>query len=446
MQVHIEDVSPVEKRLQVEIPWEAVRLKLDAAYKELGKGVQLRGFRKGKVPRSLLEKMFARQVQQEVAKELVQESFLAAAEEHKIEPVAEPVVEEASIKQGEAFRYSARIEVRSPIELQKWEGLEGTRRPVTVADEEVDHALEHKRMMHTEFKAIEGREQTAASDVVIVALKGKVGEFPIDKPEITLDLGDRQHEPLPGLIAALTGVSIKAQDLDIQLDIPADTPQKEIAGQKAELKATIRDARQKLVPALDDEFAKDTGEADTLGELRAKVRAELEKQRREQHEREARDQVLKALVGANPIPLAPALIERGIDSQLARARLSLAMQGIDMEKAGIDMSGMRDRLRDSAADEIRGQLLLEAIADREQLAVTDEELDARVAEMAAAQEKTPHKLKAELDKDGSLGSLRWRLRQEKALDLVVSRATITEAEPAPTPAPAPAEPVAEEEK
>lgn len=429
--VHIEDVSPVEKKLTVEIPWDQVRAKLDRAYRELAKEAQIRGFRKGKVPRNVLERMYGKQLQQEVARELVQESFIAAAEEHKLEPVAEPVVEEAKLEPNQGFKYSARIEVRGPTEIGKWEGLEARRRKVSIPEEQVDKALEHKRMMHTEFKPIEGRTTSATSDVLILAVKGTVGEHKIDRPEISIDLGEPKSEPLPGMAAALVGIPLDAKDHEITLDIPADTEQKEIAGQKAVLQVTIKDAREKQVPALDDEFAKDTGEAETLAELRAKAREGLEKQARDAAEREARDAVLKALVRENQIPVAPALIERGIDNQIQRARYSLAMQGIDLMKSGIDLGGMRDRLRDGATEEIRGQLLLEEIADRHQLEVTEADVDAKVAELAQMQNKPANKLKAEMDKDGSLGSLRWRLRQEKALDLVVSRATITETDEPP---------------
>lgn len=428
MQVQIEDISPVEKKLAVEIPWDNVRQKLDTAYRELGKGVELRGFRKGKVPRSVLERMFGRQVQMEVAKALVQESFLKAAEEHKIEPVAEPVVEDATIKSGEAFRYSARIEIRSVVELKEYLGLSVTKKKVEVSDDEVEHALELKRQRQTEYRVIDRqvRSVTAASDAVLISLKGKVGEHPIDRPELSVDLSHTGHEPLPGLAARLIGLPFDTADQEIVLEIPADVAEKELAGKTATLTLTIKEAREKVVPALDDEFAKDTGEADTLAELKVKIRETLRKEAEERSGREVKDALLKELIKKNPLPVAPALVERGIDSQLERARMSLAMQGIDVEKAGVDLQGMRENLRDSAADEVRGQLLLDAIADKENIEVAEADVDARVAELAALREKPVHKMKAELSRDGRLESVRFRLRQEMTLDLVVSRATITE--------------------
>lgn len=436
MQVQIEELSPVEKKLAVEIPWETVRAKLDRAYKELGAQVVMNGFRKGKIPRAVLEKRFGKHVQNEVTKELVQESLLYAAEQHKIDAVSEPKIEAVELKPGEGFRYQATIEVRAPVELKEVEGLPATRVKVVVPDDEIDKALERKRLMHTEYKPIEGRTTTAATDAILVSVKGTVGDLAIDRPEAQVDLGDPAHEPLPGLAAALTGIPVDAKDHAITLEMPAELEHKEIAGKTANLVVTVKDAREKVVPNLDDEFAKDTGEADTLADLRENVRKDLAKRAGERADRDMRELLVKELVKKNPLPVAPALIERGIDSQIQRAKLSLAMQGVDLEQAGVDLSGMRDKLRDGATDEIRGQLLLEAIADKESLQITDEDVDKKIAELAAAQGKRPAKVKGEMLKEGSLDTMRWRLRQEKALDLLASRATITEVDaPAPEPTP-----------
>src|ERR1051325_2105090 len=154
MQVTVEDVSPVEKKGAVEIPWPYVAQKLDEAYKDLSKGVALKGFRKGKVPRPILERMFGRQVEQEVVKQLVQESFVAAASQHDIQPVAEPVVDDAHLHKGKSFHYSARVEVRSEVEPKEYEGVELQERAPRVTDEAVGEALERKRRELTEYKVI----------------------------------------------------------------------------------------------------------------------------------------------------------------------------------------------------------------------------------------------------------------------------------------------------
>src|SRR6516162_4646902 len=158
MQVTISELSPVEKKLAVEIPWPYVAQKLDEAYRDLSRGVALKGFRKGKVPRPMLEKMFGRQVEQEVIKQLVQESFITAAQQHDIQPVAEPVVDDAHLHKGQPFHYSARVEVRSQVDPKEYDGLEVAQRPAAVSDEQLTRALERKRQEPTEYKLIEGRE------------------------------------------------------------------------------------------------------------------------------------------------------------------------------------------------------------------------------------------------------------------------------------------------
>ena len=425
MQVHIEELSPVEKRLTIEVPWDRVKEKLERAYRELGSQVQLNGFRKGKVPRSVLERRFGKAVQKEVTSELVRETFVQAAIDNQLEPVSDPVVEDMSLERDAGLKFKARVEVRSKVELAQYEGLAGTRKKIDVPDEEVERALEHKRQQHVEFRPIEGRTTTADTDVVLVQVNGKVGDIDVDR-EVQVDLGDAKSEPLPGLAVALTGLPVDAKDHDISLPIPEDAPQKEIAGKTAALKVTIRDARQKVLPGLDDDFAKDTGEAESLAELRQKTREILEKHAQNRAERDLREGVLKELVKANPLPVAPSLVERGIDSQIQRARLSFAMQGVDLDQTGIDMGAMRDKLRDGAEGEVKSQLLLEAIADKEGIQITDADVEQKIQELAAAQGKRPGKIKAEMEKEGSLDTLRWRLRQEKALDLIASRATITE--------------------
>jgi trigger factor len=429
MQVSIEDLSPVEKKLAVEIPWTTVRERLDAAYRELSRGVKMPGFRPGKVPRPVLEQRFGKQVATDLAKDLVQESFMAAARQHQLEVVAEPVIEDAIIRAGAPFRYQARVEVRGKVESVKLDGLTATRKTSLVTDKELDHALEHERQQHTEYKPIEGRDALAATDVVAISVKGMVGEFKVDRPEVVVDLGDHEHDPLPGLGLALIGLPVTAVDHALTLELPEDAEQKELSGKTATLKITVKEAREKLVPALDDEFAKDTGEADSLAERKDKLRERLLDGHKKQAEAEVRRDVLKALVAQNQIPVAPALVERAVDAQLERARMSFAMQGMDLERSQVDVRALRERLRDPGLEEVRGQLLLEAVAEAEKIEVGDAELDARIVDLAKQRDKAPGKLKAEMDRDGSLDSLRFRVRQEKALDHVLGRATISDAAP-----------------
>lgn len=436
MQVKIEDVSPVEKKLIVEIPWETVSTRLGDAYRELGKGVQLKGFRKGKVPRSVLEQMYGPRVHAEVAYQLVRESFFTATSEHKLAAVAEPRdVAGAEVKKGQPFTYEAIVEVKGEVVPENYDGMPVEKRRLAIADETVEAALEQLRREHTELKPIEGRTETQKGDVLALAITGEIGEHQINQPRFGLDLDDPEREPLPGLAAAMTGVPLDTKEKVVELAVPEDWRDESLRGRSAKLIVSIVDARAKEVPALDDDFAKDTGKADTLDGLRAAVRKDLEDREAEVIQNETRQGALRELVKRNQIPVASALIDRGVEIQFERLRQMLGMQPPPKGQRYQIPAEVADKLRAPATDEVRGQLLLEAIAEKEGVEVTDAELDAHIANTARLRNVPMARLRAEWQKDGRLENARWSLRQNKVLDLLVSKAAITEVDKLTAPEP-----------
>jgi trigger factor len=427
MQVRIEDVSPVEKKMFVEVPWETVSQKLGDAYKELGKGVALKGFRKGKVPRPVLEQVYGPRVNAEVAVQLVRESFVRASEEHNLAAVAEPRVEEHTpIKKGQPFTFAAIIEIRGDVVPQDYVGLAIERRRLDVPESAVDEALAQLRREHTELRPIEGRDLTAPGDIVGLSVTGTIGEHQIHQPQFAVDLDDAEREPLPGMREALTGVPIDTKDKKLQITIPDDYKDESIRGRTAELTVTILEVRAKEVPALDDEFAKDTGKADTLDGLRAALRKELEDREREVIDREARENVLRELIKKNQIPVAASLVERAVEMQYARLRQMLGMKP-ERGNPGLN-DELRDKLRPAGADEVRGQLVLEAIADKEGLSITDDEFARHIEATARQRNVAPAKLRAEWQRDNRIDNVVYSLRQDKVLRFLVDKAQVTEVE------------------
>jgi trigger factor len=434
MEVRIEDVSPVEKKMIVAVPWQTVDAKLRDAYRELSRGVSLKGFRKGKVPRTVLQRMFGKRVQAEVASQLVRESFISAATEHNLEAVSEPIVDqELSIKRGEPFEFEAIIQVKGEVEAPEFAGMELNKRPLKVPDEAVDRALEQIQQEHTELRPIEGRDTTARTDLISVKLTGTLGDQEIDRPQMPIDLGDTDNEPLPGLVAALTGLPIDVEDHSFELQIPDDHYDNNLAGKTAKLTISILDARQKEVPELDDELAQETGRAETLDELKSAVRTELEERESEQITSELRQAALEELVKQNQIPIASTLVDRAVQMQFERFRMMLGIQpGQDGGQFGLDEE-MAEKMRPKAADEVRGQLLLDAIAEKQKIEVTDDDIDAYLLSMASARGVPLARLRAEYDAAGRLDGVRFQLRQDKTLDAIIEAAKVTEKEPEPEP-------------
>jgi trigger factor len=421
MQITIEDISPVEKKLAVEIPWDDVKSKLDEAYRELGRGVQLKGFRKGKVPRQMLERLYGKQVDQEVVKELVRDSMVKAADEHHLKPVAEPVIDETPITPGQPLKFAAKIEVRPQVTPKDYFEMELVRRAPQASAEQIEHALKHKQDELSQFKKVEGRDAVTERDAVVIKFQGTVGEHKVEH-QMMLDLTDQEHEPLPGISKAVVGLPVGAKDHEIGWSIPADNPRKELAGREAKLKVTLLDVKEKLVPNLDDEFAKDTNEAQTLAELKDKIRDKILAADKQKADRELREQALKELRKRNPIEVSGGLVDRQLDNVVERVKLQLQLAGIDIRN--LEESKIREDLREVAADEVRGTLLLEAIAEVEKVTVTDADLKKRLAELASLRGSSAEKLRAEYQKEGRLDALKHALREELTLDLLLTRATI----------------------
>jgi trigger factor len=443
MQVRIEEVSPVEKKLSVEVPWETVSEKLGNAYRELGKGVALKGFRKGKVPRAVLEQVYGGRVNADIAEELVREAFVRANQEHKLEAVAPPRVEKLSpLKKGQPFTFEAVVEVRGDVDPQDYTGLPIEKRKLAVPESAIEEQIANLRREHTELRPIEGREVTQAGDIVGLSVTGTIGEHQINQPQFAVDLDDEEREPLPGMRQALIGLPLDTKDKKLELAVPDDYKDETIRGRKADLTISILEARAKDVPELDDEFAKDTGKADTLDGLRAAVRKELEDRESVTIDREAREGALRELVKKNQIPVAGSLIERAVEVQYQRLRQMLGMKPDRNNPTAGLTDELREKMRPAGADEVRGQLLLEAIADKENIAVTDAELGKHIDETAKSRNMPAAKLRAEWQRDGRLDNVTYSLRQEKVLKFLVEKAIVTEVEQLSQPgSPAPGEPL-----
>ena len=433
MQLTIEDISPVEKRVDFEIPWSDVAPRLEKAYNDLRREVRLKGFRPGKVPRHVVERLYRHKVEQDVAQELVEATIGQAIEEKQIQPVAPLEVDKIEIKSGEPFKFRAKVEVKSQVVPKDYSGVELKRRPVKLDEEQVTSAIDGYRKRLTEYKPIEGRTEAQPTDLLMVEVHGRVGDNKIKRNNVGVDLEDKTGGPLPGLAERLQGVPLNATDLEIKYKLPDDLPQKELAGQNVSLRVTVKDAREKKQRELDDEFAKDTGEAETLEGLKDKIRERLREADGKRIDSELRSQLVKELVARNQFPVGPALIDRYAGSIVNRALQQLMMAGIDVkagvEAGALDINKMKQDFRGEAEAEARGTILLQAIAEREGVTVSDADLQKRIGELAAARQENAKKLRADLEKDGQLASLRQQLLEQKTLDMLISQAKISDEDP-----------------
>jgi trigger factor len=260
-------------------------------------------------------------------------------------------------------------------------------------------------------------------------IHGKVGEHKIKKRELLVDLEDDVHGPLPGLASRLRGKPIGGETpIEVDYTLPEEGVPAEMAGRHVHLNVSIKEVREKQVPALDDELAKDTGEADTLEGLKTKVRERLADTDKTRIKREMERALIKELVKRNEFPIAPALVERYAQAIVNRAKSQLMMMGVDVES--VDDTKMRTEVKAEAEEEARGAILLQAIGEREGITASDADVQKRIAELAQGRNETPKQLRAELEKDGRIRAIETQIREQKTLDLLISQAKITDGEPA----------------
>jgi len=429
MQLTIEDISPVEKRVDFEVPWPEVAARLDRAYDKLRREVRLKGFRPGKVPRQVVEKLYKQSVENDVARESVEMAIGQAVSEKQIAPIAPPTIEKLELKHGEPLRFSARVEIRSQVTPKDYTGVRVSRRPAKVTEEQIDRALEGYQRRFTELKPVEDRQTTLPDDLLVVEVHGRVGEHKVKTRTLQVDLTDENAGGLPGLAERLRGVPVDAQNLEIKYQVPADSPVKGLAGKEISLRVTVKEARGRKVPALDDELAKDTGEADTLADLRKKVRERLLEAESQRIKREMERSLVEQIVKTNPFEVAPSLVDRYAEDLVYRTRAQLAMMGLDVDGAAFDQQAMLKEVRGDAEQNARASILVHAIGEREGIEASEGDLQKRIAELASANGESSKKLRAELEHKGRIGAIKSQIVYEKTVDMLLGQAKIVDEDP-----------------
>lgn len=440
VQFELEDVSPVEKRIKVQVAREAVNAKLEEGYRQLSRTVRLKGFRNGKAPRSMLENMFGKKVATDAARELVNESMTYVVSQQPLRMVTEPMLEAMPAAQkDQPLSYTARIELLPQLEVKDYAGIPVTRRQPKATDEQVNESLERRRQAQIELIPVENRAsgKTEDTDVLTILLSGALAHLTYKDKEMNVDLTRPEMSPLPGLSAALLGIPLDAKNHEIALTMPTENFPAELSGKTGHFKITVKAAHTKRLPDLDDDFAKDTGEAETLQALKDKIREGLLEEDKEEARHETRLALVEELLKRNPVPLPNGLVQKLMRQLLESQQGQLQLyQKIMAEKRKENPDAKPEtptgeQIAAAAhAEAVRNlsiEFVMMALADQEKVELTDADLEKHLVDLAKERDKSVARLKAELQReDPNLQQLRGQLRLEKALDLLESKAQITE--------------------
>ncbi len=426
MKSEIVDVNETRRDLTVEVPSTTVDEAIGRAAAKIGRTAKMPGFRPGKVPVTVVRQRFKGEIMQDVAEHLISRAVGEALIERGVEPIETPDIKDLVLEEGKPLTFKASFDVVPPFDPGDLTTIEATQPAATIADDVVNQSLERLRERAARFEAVESGAVEAGHTVVISLERqgtdkdGKKGE--LEKHEqVSIELGAPSNPP--GFDDQMLGLA-PGTTKSFTITYPADYTLAELAGGTVDYTVTLKEIKQRVVPPLDDELAKDLGEFDSLDALRTRVREDLEHEARHAAERQVRQDLLKQLAARVPFAVPASLVEREIDRRLQDFARRLADQRIDPRQANIDWNAFREGQRAPATEAVGSAIALDEIAKRENVTVTDEDLDAELQRYAEQTGHTVPSIKARLQKDGELGRLAAGLRREKAVTFVLSKAQI----------------------
>jgi trigger factor len=414
--------SAVKKALTFEVEPERVQQEIETRARELARKVKLPGFRPGKVPVDVIKKRFHGDILGEVAEAIVNKVVFDELDGRGLKPLAPPKVEEVKLDEGQPMTFKAVFETLPLIELPDWRGLRVSAKGPQVADEDVEKEVDRLREEAARYDPVDEARPTQAGDFVLLDLywrplpSGKGGH----DENALIEIGNSGNHA--DMNKGLEGLSEgETREIDVAWGEDA-APQ--IAGKTVRYTVTLKGLKKKVVPAKDDEFAKDLGEFDSLEGLRGRIREQLLAAEERRADRETKGALVEALVAKADFEVPEALVERHMTARTENLARGLAYQGIDPRKVGVNWRDYRESTRDDSVKAAKADILLDEIARREGIEALESEVEAEVARLAARAGKSKDALRAQMAKEGDLPALASRIREEKTLDLIKSNASI----------------------
>ena len=417
--VVVETLSPVRKRVEVEVPASEVQGELDRAYATVGRDARIRGFRQGRVPRAVLERMFGDQIQREVLGRLVEHSFHHAIESEHLDVVGAPEIDADGITPGQNLKYSATVDIRPIITIGETSGIDIVRPLYEVSGDDVEQVVTSMRESVAQLRPIEDRTVIEAGDVVTVNVATVLdGAAPQKRDGALVEAGGGSF-PL-ALEQQLVGQH-KGGRLTLDVPYPADYGNAALAGKTVHFDVEIVDLKTKELPLLDDEFAKDHGRAETLAELRARIRTDLEAQASARADAEVQQALLDALIARHGFDVPPSLVDRRCDALLSAFEVRIP----DGPEGAQILERLRADVRPRAEHEVRVDLLLDAIGAARGVMIDDTAVDEEIDTLARRQKQAPERIRAFYERPEARHALRSRIGRERTVTLVLSEAKVT---------------------
>nr|WP_320190620.1 trigger factor [uncultured Desulfobacter sp.] len=431
MQVKIEDQSSIKKVLSFEIPKETISKELNKAYADLKKKADIKGFRKGKVPRKVLENRFAADVHAEVAPRLIQEAFVEAVENHKLDIVGGPQLDPPELKPDADYSFEITVEVKPELDDIDFQGLEIKKTLYEVSEAEIESQIYMlQKTMATKQKVEEDRP-VKEGDFVLIDYEGFLnGEAFEHTPKVENYVTALNMEPLPKEFSEKLIGAIPVQDLDIEVVYAEDFHDENLKGKTIQYKVTLKEIQEEVLPEANDDLVKDLDQYETLEDVKTAIRDNLEKGIIQRVKHEMSEQVFTQILEKIDFQVPDALIEGELDGIISETEQAYAQNNTSLEDVGLTREIMQEKYRDVAEKQARRHLILGKIIDQEKMELSDEELDAGFEEMAQAMSATKDAIKNFFNMDPrQLEYYKHTQLEKKAVDLIIEKSNVVEVTP-----------------
>lgn len=422
MLINLTDHTSIRKEVEIEIPADAIRSELDSLTHEFARQAKVPGFRPGKVPVHVVRAKFQKEIESEALDRLLPRFFFEAVGEKQLEPVGSPALKHVDkLDASTPLRFVAEFEVKPTVELHEYRGLPVTQPPVEISDEELSSTIERLLSQASTLVPVTDRVAQEGDVLVIDIDSSGEGVEPRRTEAYQFQLGE--SAPLPELNEQMFGR--KAGDrVSFEKTYDDNAPNEIVRGKTVRYEIDLKEIRTVVKPELNDEFAKSTGIAESLEELKTKIREDLRRHKEREAVQARRQQIGEKLLELHEVPAPQALVEEELGNSLRNYARFLASQGVDLEFANLDWEKVREEFRPEAEKRVKRGLILEAIARRENLEVSDTEVDAEIRKAAHGANREFAEVKHRLRHDGGYESLRLTLLQEKALEFLLKEASV----------------------
>jgi trigger factor len=423
MKIELVDVNETRKNLRVEIPPDVVDAEIDRVARDYSRKARIPGFRPGKAPARVIKQRYKDQILHDVAQDLIPRAVGDALRERGVEAVDTPAIRDVTVEEGRPLMFTASFDTVPSFEPGDYSTLSLVRPAARVEEEAVAQALQRLRERAARYETVEGRGVDHGDSATLdIERRGGDQDAPDLHRDVNVELGSKANPP--GFDEQLIGLEVGATK-SFSIHYPADHPIGELANTDVSYKVTVKGIKRRILPELDNEFAKDLGEFETLDALSARVREDLEVEARLAAERQVRAGLMKQLAQRVPFEVPASLIERELDRRLEELAHRLMEQKIDPRRADVDWDAFRDSQREAAREAVAGALVLDQVAHLEHLEVTAEEIDQEISRYAERTGRAPAAVRARLERENGLSRISSGLRREKSIDFLMARAKIS---------------------